>query len=104
MIRSKEESINSVVSQTGECNDTYTLIFNSAQSSKDIIDNVKITAAKPAVIQKAIKKSKNKISKMKQRRIYAVKQKLIDGLAELNSTVYADCKLSYSPFIAKIIQ
>ena len=81
-----------MLSLTAESNATYQEIQNSAQTSKDVIDNVKITAAAPAVIKKAIKKSKNKINKMKQRKIYAVKQKLVDELAALNSSVYADCK------------
>jgi hypothetical protein len=91
-IRSKEEKIDSVVDLTTECSNSYRDILTSAQNSKDIIDNVKITAAAPETIKKAIKKSKNKINKMRQRKIYAVKQKLVDDLTALNSSVYADCK------------
>ena len=92
MIRSKEEKVDSVSSLTSASNSTYHEILASAQSSKDLIDNVKITAAAPAVIKKAIKKSKNKISNMKKRKIYSVKQKIIDEMSSLNSSVYADCE------------
>ena len=72
MIRSKEEKVDSVSSLTSASNSTYHEILASAQSSKDLIDNVKITAAAPAVIKKAIKKSKNKISNPSPRAVCAM--------------------------------
>lgn len=79
------------MSQTEERNTTYAEIQSSVQASKDMIDNIKITAAEPDVIEKAIRQSKNKIKEMKERKIKTVHQRFLDRMTTLNSTVYANC-------------
>ena len=81
-----------VLTLTEQYNTTYNEINEVLQSSLDLVSNIKISAAEPDVIDRAIKRSRSRIGKMRTRKIYKPETGTLDDLNALNSSVYSDCK------------